>query len=186
MTRRTILCLGAFLLAAGLAIVWASLRRDHPVRQAAVAAVQVVSTGAIGSSAGATTAVPEVNSELMPPPRATDLHEMAKLTINERADRLAQRSRDASWSAQAEIALGRQLRESGIVPGAIRCADTLCSVVGTIATRSPADRQRIVDQLVRGRLHAAYDRAGLAPMQAISIDADDAGTLSFTEYVTRK
>ena len=111
---------------------------------------------------------------------------MANLTVNERSEVLDHRSRDPVWSARTEVALGDQLRDSDIVSREIRCADTLCSVKGTVATTSPSDRQRVVDQLVRGCLHAAYDRAGIAPMQAISIDADDAGTISFTEYVQRK
>ncbi|TCM04712.1 hypothetical protein [Sphingomonas sp. PP-CC-3G-468] len=182
MAVRRILYGLAIMLAIVLAAVWWATHRDRQARDADQPSVRVVSVGIGRASNEISDRVPDH----IPAPSTTGVPDMADLTVNERSEVLAHRSRDPMWSAKTEVTLGDQLRDSGIVPGEIRCADTLCSVKGTVATTSPSDRQRAVDQLVRGRLHAAFDRAGIAPMQAISIDADDAGTISFTEYAQRK
>ncbi|KQR81362.1 hypothetical protein [Sphingomonas sp. Leaf343] len=162
--------------ATGTMIFW----QDGSGRDANAASVRVVAGPATGlrSTAAPATAAAAPTGNAAPP--------MADLTVNERSEALERRPRDAIWATQTEASLRAQLRGNDVVPGAIRCTDTLCSVQGTIASSSPSDRQRIVDGLVRGRLHATYDRAGLQPMQALSIDADDAGTLHFTEYLQRK
>jgi hypothetical protein len=95
-----------------------------------------------------------------PSPSIAGTPDMEVLTVNERSELLRSRPRDVAWATPTEAALHAQLADSDVVLQAIRCADMLCSVQGTIASTSTSDRQRIVDQLVRGRLHAAYDRAG--------------------------
>ncbi|MBJ6123667.1 hypothetical protein [Sphingomonas mollis] len=182
MADRRILYGLAIGLAIMLAMVWWATHRDRHAQEAGGSSIRVVSSR-VGRAFAETS---DRASNGTSPSSPTGSLDMANLTVNERSEALDHRPRDPVWSAKTEATLGDQLRDSGIAPGEIRCADTLCLVKGTVATTSPADRQRVVDQLVRGRLHAAYERAGIAPMQAINIDADDAGTISFTEYVQRK
>jgi len=119
---------------------------------------------------------------------AVSIPDMTDLTVNERAAAIDARPRDPAWAEATERQLRRQLDGAvdGLVVDAARCTDVLCAVEATIPARQVPDRQRLVDELVRGTLHPAFGRAGLLPNGSITIDADDAGALHITQYLRRR
>jgi hypothetical protein len=115
------------------------------------------------------------------------LPDFDKLSDPERRAVFDSHPRDEAWASAQEAALRRRL--SGLVDGlsitAVTCADRLCVVEGRLAASPARGREQAVALIKNGPLDHGYGDAGMTKLGVGTINADDDGTLTFTQYIAR-
>lgn len=147
-------------------------------------AVHVVAAGEAASPSApvATTASTAASDAGGPLPSFDHLSEPERQAV------LAARPRDPAWAARTEAALHQRLPQAmdGVSIAAVTCADRLCVVRGQLAAAAIRDQARAVAQVISGPLDYGYAEAGLSKWGSVTINADDAGNLGFTQYLARR
>jgi len=117
----------------------------------------------------------------------TTLPDFDRLSDPERQAVFASDPRDEAWASGQEATLRHRL--SGLADGLsitdVTCAGHLCVVEGRLAASPARGREQAVALLKNGPLDHGYGDVGMTKLGVGTINADDDGTLTFTQYIAR-
>ncbi|WP_433910822.1 hypothetical protein [Sphingomonas yabuuchiae] len=115
------------------------------------------------------------------------LPDFDRLSDPERQAIFASHPRDEGWASAKEAALRQRL--SGLADGisitGVTCTDRLCVIEGRLAASPARPRDQAVALLKNGPLDHGYGDAGMTKLGLGTINADDSGNLTFTQYIAR-
>jgi hypothetical protein len=179
------LLLSGAIVAVGMRVAASQLVSPTAVRVASIAPAPTPTPNPLPTSAPRSRSLRAVAPwTVAPPPDPDTLSDPERQDI---LDILNGSRRDEPWASATESAL--RLRLDGVVDGltitAVTCTDGVCAVEAQLAASVIHDRPAAIALLVKGPLDRSYGEIGLTKLGTATINADDVGNLSVTQYIAR-